>query len=50
MHGGKSYRHKYTDFEMEKLVKIINNNCYVLFNNMNMFNDALRFKELLANE
>ncbi len=48
LHGGKGYKHKYTDAELQKAAKIISSECYVLFNNMYMFEDALRFKELLA--
>ncbi len=47
LHGGKDYRHKYTDPEFQELSRIAVDDCYVLFNNMSMFEDALRFKEFL---
>lgn len=50
LHGGKSYKHKYTYPELQKVSEIARDDCYVLFNNMYMLEDALRFKELLVNE
>lgn len=50
LHGGKGYRHRYTGPELEKLAEVTGKDCYVLFNNMYMFNDALRFKELLTSK
>ncbi|MFO7968262.1 MAG: hypothetical protein R6U44_11750 [Archaeoglobaceae archaeon] len=48
LHGGKGYKHKYTITELQKLSEIAMGDCYVLFNNMYMFEDALRFKEVLG--
>ena len=51
--GGKevNYRYKYTDEDLEHLLNKIrtigHNNAFVLFNNVAMFDDALRFKKIL---
>ncbi len=48
-----NYRYRYSDEDLELLMKIISEyvgkvqEIYVLFNNVYMFSDALRFKELL---
>jgi len=46
LHGGRSYRHRYTDDELARLWELSSGEAYVLFNNITMRNDALRFKEL----
>ncbi len=47
-----NYRYKYTDEDLYKLLEKIKtfqtNEVYVLFNNIYMYDDALRFKQLLA--
>jgi len=47
-----NYRYKYTDEDLynllEKIKTFQTNEIYVLFNNIYMYNDALRFKRLLA--
>jgi uncharacterized protein YecE (DUF72 family) len=51
LHGKKGYNYKYNEEELKNLVKIINNlkfkNCYVLFNNTYMYQNALEFKNLI---
>ena len=53
--GGRevNYRYKYTDDDLRRLLSIVRefeelSEVYVMFNNMYMFDDALRFKRLLA--
>ena len=51
LHGGPGYRHSYSNEELEHLRQIIGDReSYVLFNNMTMYNDALRFISLLGRE
>jgi uncharacterized protein YecE (DUF72 family) len=51
LHGGLGYRHKYTAEELDRLKeKVAGNESYVLFNNLNMYDDALAFKHLLGND
>ncbi len=50
LHGrGKGYRYEYTAEDFEELAGMIpaDRPVYVMFNNTNMFNDALKFKEFL---
>ncbi len=50
LHGrGKGYRYTYTDEDFEELKNFIPQGkiSYVMFNNTNMFEDAVRFKEFL---
>jgi len=47
---GFDYKHKYTDEELEKLLRMIDRDGYVMFNNVHMFDDALRFKKLVERE
>jgi len=50
--GEVNYRYKYTDDDLQNLLSKISayqdrvRECYVMFNNVYMFNDALRFKNL----
>jgi len=51
--GEVNYRYKYTDEDLAKLSAIVKRyaegqDVYVLFNNVYMFDDALRFKRLLG--
>ncbi|ADV65516.1 DUF72 domain-containing protein [Desulfurococcus mucosus] len=50
--GETNYRYKYSDSDLEELYAIIegigSSETYVLFNNVYMFDDAVRFKRLLA--
>lgn len=49
LHGGPDYRHKYSIDELEHLRDMIGNKeAYVLFNNLNMYDDTLAFIRLLA--
>jgi len=48
LHGIGGYRYRYTDSDLEKLIKIAKNGDYVMFNNTNMWEDAKRFKLLLS--
>jgi len=51
LHGGPGYRHRYSDEELDRLRKMIDNKeSYVLFNNITMYDDALRFIHLLHGE
>lgn len=48
LHGGTRYRHRYTQEELAQLKQIaITEDTYMMFNNLNMFNDALAFKQLI---
>lgn len=50
LHGGPNYRHQYADDELAKLLELNGDKahvCYVLFNNISMYNDALRLQELI---
>lgn len=47
LHGGPGYRHQYTDEELARLRELVRGGAYVLFNNLTMYQDALRFKELI---
>ncbi len=47
LHGRSGYRYRYTDEELMTLRKIVHDGDYVMFNNTNMWEDALRFKSLL---
>jgi uncharacterized protein YecE (DUF72 family) len=47
LHGGRDYRHQYSDVELAKLRELSNGEAYVLFNNMTMDEDALRFKQFI---
>jgi len=44
---GFNYKHKYTDEELIRLKGLLRKDGYVMFNNVHMFDDALRFKELV---
>lgn len=51
LHGKGGYRYKYSDEELKGLlrkVKAYNLPAYIMFNNTNMYYDALRFKNLLT--
>jgi len=51
LHGGPGYRHRYTDEELEHLRQIIGDKeSYILFNNITMYDDGLRFIKLLQGE
>jgi len=48
LHGGPGYRHTYSDQELEQLRQMTGSKeSYVLFNNITMYDDALRFTSLL---
>lgn len=47
LHGGPGYRHKYTEEELKWLAGLAEGETYFLFNNLSMYDDALRFKEIL---
>ncbi len=47
LHGGKGYKHKFTDDELKVLAEKIKGKIgYVMFNNITMFEDAQRFSEM----
>ncbi len=50
LHGGSNYRHQYTDDELARLWELSGNKAYVLFNNLTMYEDALRFEELISSK
>ncbi len=54
LNGLINYKYKYTDSDLEKLIdvlsKIDSKRFYVLFNNVYMFEDAKRFKEMLSHQ
>jgi uncharacterized protein YecE (DUF72 family) len=48
LHGIGGYRYKFTEDDFRNISKIIGNkNAYVMFNNISMFEDAVRFKKFL---
>lgn len=48
LHGGPRYQHHYSDEELRWLkTRVQDKETYVLFNNINMYNDALAFARLL---
>jgi uncharacterized protein YecE (DUF72 family) len=55
--GGRevNYRYRYSDEDLEKLKEMIfpfigKRKIYIMFNNVYMFEDALRFKRILGEE
>jgi len=49
LHGGPGYRHSYSNQELERLKAMVSNKeSYVLFNNITMYDDALRLTYLLS--
>ncbi|MFW6150837.1 MAG: DUF72 domain-containing protein [Chloroflexota bacterium] len=51
LHGGEQYRHRFPDDELRELrQKVHGTDSYVLFNNLNMFNDALSFQRLMEEQ
>ncbi len=51
LHGvNYSYRHRYSDEELERLKEMCVKDGYVMFNNTHMFEDAKRFKRLISGE
>ena len=51
LHGGPGYRHRYSEEELKQIKdKLIHLSCYLLFNNLNMYHDALAFIRLLEME
>jgi len=51
LHGGPRYQHCYSEEELERLKdKVEDKESYVLFNNLNMYQDALAFHRLMKGE
>ena len=52
LHGKGGYRYKYSDEELSELLEFAKTDkpTYVMFNNVYMFDDALRFKALLKRQ
>jgi uncharacterized protein YecE (DUF72 family) len=51
LHGGMHYRHHYTKEELKNLKdRLGDRETYVLFNNLNMYHDALAFHRLMKGE
>ena len=49
LHGGAHYRHRYSTQELDQLRDMVaGRNTYVLFNNLNMYHDALAFLRLMT--
>lgn len=48
LHGGPRYQHRYSEEELQRLKdKVEDKETYVLFNNLNMYQDALAFARLM---
>ena len=48
LHGGPRYQYRYSQEELEHLKdKLGNKESYILFNNLNMYYDALTFYRLM---
>ena len=49
LHGRNRYRYKYTRDDLKLLKEYVQmaKNCYVMFNNVDMFRDAMAFKEMI---
>jgi uncharacterized protein YecE (DUF72 family) len=47
LHGRGGYRYRYTDDDLRTLLRLCAGETYVLFNNLSMWEDALRFRALL---
>ena len=51
LHGGPRYQHRYSKEELKRLKdKVGEKESYVLFNNLNMYHDALTFDRLMKGE
>ncbi len=51
LHGGPRYRHQYAKEELEHLKGMLGKKeTYILFNNLNMYHDAMAFDRLLKGE
>jgi uncharacterized protein YecE (DUF72 family) len=44
LHGIGGYRHSYSDAELDRLASWCRGQCYAMFNNMSMAEDAVRFR------
>ena len=49
LHGITGYRYAFTDDDLKKLRAMVREGDYVMFNNVHMWQDALRFKKMLGN-
>lgn len=48
LHGGPHYRHRYSEEELKRLRSLLGDKeSYVLFNNLNMYQDAQSFVRLM---
>jgi len=48
LHGGKGFKHVYSDEELQRLAEMISEApAYVMFNNIRMLDDATRFQHAL---
>lgn len=50
LHGIGGYNYKYSKEELEKLASICKKECYVLFNNVYMYENAIEFKNIIREE
>lgn len=52
LHGRTGYRYKYTDDDLQQLTAKVQGEslCYVMFNNVPMFDDALRFEQFVRQQ
>jgi uncharacterized protein YecE (DUF72 family) len=52
MHGGADYSYQFSDADLAQLATLCleQGNVYCLFNNVTMWDDALRFKEVLTEQ
>jgi len=47
LHRGRDYHHQYRADELARLRELSNGEAYVLCNNISMYGDSLRFKQLI---
>ena len=47
LRGGRDYGRQYSDDELARLRELSNDEACVLFNNISMYGDALRFRQLI---
>jgi uncharacterized protein YecE (DUF72 family) len=52
LHGGKDFKHVFSDKELQTIARLFPTNkpAYIMFNNINMWDDAYRFQFLMDNE
>lgn len=48
LHGMSGYRYRYTDPDLKSLLEKLDSRTYIMFNNVSMFEDAVRLNKLVA--